>query len=69
MPDERIVPPPEPEEREGGGGFGPLAWARALVLGVRDTAKDMVDEGREGAHEAYEDGWRRYASKTRRRRK
>lgn len=69
MPDERIVPPPEPEEhRPAGGGFGPLEWAKAVVLGVRDTAKDMVEEGRDGAREAYDEGWRRYAAKTRRRR-
>ncbi|HEY4668560.1 MAG TPA: hypothetical protein VIH05_02160 [Tepidiformaceae bacterium] len=70
LPDERVVPPPvPPERREEGGGFGPLEWAKALVMGVRDTAHDIVDEGREGAREAYDDGWRRYAAKTRRRRR
>jgi len=68
MPGERVVPPPEPgERRHDGRSFGPLEWAKAIVLGVRDTAKDIVDEGREGAREAYDEGWRRYAAKTRRR--
>lgn len=61
------LPPAEPtalakpaprEER------GILGWARAVVFGVRDTAQDMLDEGRRGAHEAYEEGWRRYDAKT-----
>ena len=70
LPDERVVPTPvPPERREEGGGFGPLEWAKALVMGVRDTAHDIVDEGREGAREAYDEGWRRYAAKTRRRRR
>jgi hypothetical protein len=71
MPGEPVIPPPEPEEfrGEGGGGFAPLAWAKAVVLGIRDTAQDVVDEGREGAREAYDEGWRRYAAKTRYRRR
>ena len=44
---------------------GVLGWARAIALGIRDTAQDMLDEGRQGAREAYEDGWRRYDNKTR----
>ena len=41
-----------------------VGWARAIVLGVRDTAEDMLDEGRKGAHEAFEDGWQRFDKKT-----
>ncbi|MBI2767488.1 MAG: hypothetical protein HYX53_16455 [Chloroflexi bacterium] len=46
-----------------------FAWARAIVLGVQDTAKDVVDEGRRGAHEAYDAYWRRYEAKTKHRRR
>jgi hypothetical protein len=42
---------------------------RAVALGVRDTAHDMVREGRRGARDAYAEGWRRFESKTRSRRK
>ena len=52
-----------------GGGRGPLEWARAIALGIRDTAHDMLDEGRKGAHDAYEEGWRRYDAKTKHRRR
>jgi hypothetical protein len=55
--------PPSHKER------GLLGWARAVALGIRDTAHDMLDEGRKGAHEAYEEGWRRYDAKTKHRRK
>jgi hypothetical protein len=41
-----------------------VGWARAIVLGVRDTAEDMLDEGRRGAHDAYEEGWQRFDKKT-----
>lgn len=46
-----------------------VGWARAIALGIRDTAEDMLEEGRKGAHEAYEEGWKRYDAKTRHRRK
>lgn len=46
-----------------------VGWARAIALGIRDTAEDMLDEGRKGAHEAYEEGWKRYDAKTKHRRK
>lgn len=44
-------------------------WVRALALGVRDTAKDMLDAGRKGAGEGYAEGWKRFDKKTRYRRK
>ncbi|MCZ2108796.1 MAG: hypothetical protein LC118_04410 [Dehalococcoidia bacterium] len=46
-----------------------VGWARAVALGIRDTAEDMLAEGRKGAHEAYEEGWKRFDAKTRYRRK
>jgi hypothetical protein len=57
---------PAPESREERGIFG---WARAVAFGIRDTAHDMLDEGRKGAHDAYQEGWRRYDAKTKHRRK
>ena len=41
-------------------------WARAIVLGIRDTARDAVDAARREAHEAYNEGWRRYEEKVKR---
>jgi hypothetical protein len=45
-----------------------IAWARAIVLGVRDTAQDVLAEGRKGASETYGRYWSRYDAKTKRRR-
>lgn len=45
-----------------------IAWARAIVLGIGDTARDMLEAGRQGAREALDDGWRRFDEKTKRRR-
>lgn len=33
---------------------------RALAGGLRDTFRDMVEEGRQGASEAQDRWWRRY---------
>lgn len=41
-----------------------IGWARAIALGIRDTAQDMLDEGRRGAREAQEAGWERFDNKT-----
>ena len=41
-------------------------WARAIVLGIRDTARDAMDAARREAHEAYNEGWRRYEEKVKR---
>lgn len=45
-----------------------VTWARAIVLGIQDTAKDVLAEGRKGANDAYDEYWRRFDRKTRRRR-
>lgn len=46
-----------------------LGWARAIVFGIGDTAKDMLAEGRRGAREAMAHGWDRFDEKTKHRRK
>lgn len=46
-----------------------LGWAKAIVFGIGDTAKDMLNEGRRGAREAMDEGWERFDSKTKQRRK
>ena len=46
-----------------------VGWAKAIALGVRDTARDMLDEGRRGAREAYDKGWSDFDGKTKYRRK
>ena len=57
---------PEPPERE----EHPLiAWARAIVLGIGDTARDMLEAGRQAAREALDEGWQRFDEKTRHRRR
>ncbi|MGE5597109.1 MAG: hypothetical protein ACM3S1_13885 [Hyphomicrobiales bacterium] len=51
------------------GGADPNAvidWARAIALGIRDTAKDMLEEGRRGAREAYQEYWDRFDEKVKR---
>jgi hypothetical protein len=45
-----------------------IAWARAIVLGIGDTARDMLEAGRQAAREAMDEGWQRFDEKTRRRR-
>lgn len=45
------------------------AWGRALVFGIGDTAKDMLEAGRKGAREAMDEGWERFDAKTKHRRK
>ena len=45
-----------------------VSWGRAIVLGVRDTAEDMLEEGRSGAREAFDEGWEKFDAKTRYRR-
>ncbi|MBA4179562.1 MAG: hypothetical protein C0506_03145 [Anaerolinea sp.] len=46
-----------------------IAWAKAIALGVRDTAEDMLAEGRRGAHQAYNEYWDRFDDKTKHRRR
>ncbi len=45
-----------------------VVWAKAIALGVADTAKDMVEAGREGARDAMDEGWERFDRKTKHRR-
>lgn len=57
-------PEPEDEPRD-----NPIVgWAKALVFGVRDTAQDMLDAGREGSREAMNEGWDKFDRKTKHRR-
>ncbi|MGH2632264.1 MAG: hypothetical protein ACRDG3_02535 [Tepidiformaceae bacterium] len=42
-----------------------VSWGRAIVLGVRDTAEEMLDEGRKGAREAFDEGWDKFDARTR----
>jgi len=46
-----------------------VGWAKAIALGIGDTAKDMLHEGRRGARDAMEDGWDRFDDKTKNRRR
>jgi hypothetical protein len=59
-------PPPGPgkEPRE-----NPiLGWARAIALGIRDTANDVVEEGRRGARAKQSQMWGKFDAKTKHRR-
>ncbi len=47
---------------------GPLELARALLLGIRDTAKDVADGAREEAQAAYDERWARFEQLTKHRR-
>jgi hypothetical protein len=72
----RTEPEPERREREAPRrrdwrdlAENPIAgWAKAIALGIGDTAKDMLDAGREGAREAMDEGWERFDRKTKHRR-
>lgn len=65
------VPPAEParETHQARAENPVVGWAKAIALGIRDTAHDVVEEGRKGARRAYEEGWRDYERKTRGRRR
>lgn len=45
-----------------------IGWAKAIVFGIGDTARDMLDAGREGAREAMDEQWERFDRKTKHRR-
>ena len=62
------TPDSTPEPLEAPAENAIVGWAKAIAGGIRDTAKDMLDEGRRGADEAYEQGWRRFDTKTKNRR-
>ena len=57
------APPGAPEE-ESDTSIG--GWVRAVALGIQDTWHDMVEEGRKGARQAYEEYWRDFEVKTKR---
>jgi Ethanolamine utilization protein EutJ (predicted chaperonin) len=43
-------------------------WARAIRDGLKETAQEALEAGRRGAHEAYDEYWRRFDRKTKMRR-
>lgn len=45
-----------------------VGWARAVAMGVRDTAHDVLDEGRSGARAKRSQMWDRFDRKTKGRR-
>jgi hypothetical protein len=75
------LPPPsplpvEPLAPDDGGGIEGIpvlgwavGWGKAIALGIKDTAEDMLDEGRRASRQAYDEGWREFDAKTRYRRK
>ncbi len=62
--------PAEREEKKIAKFTEPVAgWAKAIVFGIGDTAKDMLHEGRREAREAMNEGWERFDEKTKNRRR
>jgi len=58
---------PEPEDPKSS--ENPIiGWAKAVVLGIGDTAKDMLREGKRGARQGMDEGWDRFDAKTKHRR-
>ena len=58
-----------PARRERGWEDNPLvAWGRAIALGLKDTANDVLDTGRQGAHDKSQQMWDRFRTKTKERR-
>jgi hypothetical protein len=45
-----------------------VAWIKAIAGGIQDTAHDVLEEGRRGARESYEEYWQRFEAKTKHRR-
>lgn len=45
-----------------------LDLARAVVLGIRDTGRDMLEAGRTEARKAQDESWRRFDELTHKRR-
>jgi hypothetical protein len=46
-----------------------IGWARAIALGIRDTAQDVLHEGRRGARAKQSQMWNKFDSKTKHRRR
>lgn len=68
----RELPPlrrPRREEPEAETDHPVVSWAKAIAGGIKDTARQVMDEGRKGANDAYDEGWRRFDDKTRFRRR
>jgi len=59
---ERAERPGDPTEEA-------LDWLRAIALGIRETARDMLEAGRSEARKAYNEYWQRYDEKTKFRRR
>lgn len=62
-------PPPGRPEPLAGALTEAMGWLRAVALGVRDTARQMMARGKQGAREATEEGWGRFEAKTKHRRR
>ena len=45
-----------------------VEWAKAIALGLRDTANDVVAEGRRGARSKQSQMWDKFDAKTKHRR-
>jgi hypothetical protein len=63
------APEPPPAKRTELAELPVVDWAQAIVKGLGDTARQVLREGRRGAQQAYDDGWRRFDDKTRFRRR
>jgi hypothetical protein len=71
----------EPEQKDVAGGpiveaagsgrrkrWSPVDMVEAVVLGIGDTLRDMLDAGREEAQRAHNEAWHRYDELTKHRR-
>ncbi|MCC7365594.1 MAG: hypothetical protein IT303_14610 [Dehalococcoidia bacterium] len=63
QPPAEQLPSPSPKEKAASVAGEAVDWVRAIGLGIRDTAKDMLEAGRKGAHDAYGEGWDRFDAK------
>ena len=59
---------PESAPEPGTGHEPPAGLVRAVLLGVRDTWKEMLAEGRRGARITHDRRWREFDEKTKYRR-
>lgn len=72
LPASRPLAGPRPPATQAGPSPRPdpeTDWLTAVFLGIRDTAKAMLEAGRKGAHDAYDEGWERFEAKTKHRRR
>ena len=69
-PSNRPAPPPNRPKVDRRAGDNPVfEWFFAIIDGISDTAHEMLNRGRQSAHDAYDEGWERFDEKTKRRRK